>query len=260
MNQTEIVWTEKTWNPASGCTPVSPGCAYCYARKLAEDKRGTLAFPRGFDIVLKPHKLDEPRSIRKPSLIFVNSMSDLFLDEIPDSYRDRILDVIRETPRHTYQTLTKRPARAVEYCRSRQLPPNLWLGVTVEDQTRANERIPLLQQIDAAVRFLSVEPMLSPLTLDLSGVGWVIVGGESGAHLMDADVAECRALVRRNARGKWEPRTDRLDWVREVRDQCKAAHVPFLFKQWGGSRGPIAGRELDGVIYDAYPANFSRAA
>jgi len=259
MNKTEIVWTALTWNPCSGCVPVSPGCKFCYARKLAEDKRGTLAFPHGFDIVMKPHKLDEPRRLKGSQLIFVNSMSDLFLDEITDEYRDRVLTVIRECPRHTFQTLTKRPNRAAEYCRSRKLPANLWLGVTAEDQTRANQRIPLLQQIDAAVRFLSIEPMLSGIELDLRGIGWVIVGGESGAHLMDPEVCARRALVER-VKGKWLPREDRSDWVRGVRDQCAAASVPFLLKQWGGSKGSIAGRTLDGQIHDAYPVGFSRAA
>jgi protein gp37 len=261
MNVTEIVWTEKTWNPMSGCHPVSPGCAHCYARKLAEDKRGTLAFPVGFDVVLKPHKLNEPHAMKKPALIFVNSMSDLFLDEIPDEYRDRVLRVIAETPRHTYQSLTKRPANAARYFATRKVPPNMWLGVTVEDQLRADERIPLLRQIDARVRFLSVEPMLSAIAFDsLDGMGWVIVGGESGSHLMRPDVCEQRALVDRTQSGKWAPRLSRVPWVRLVRDQCVAASVPFLFKQWGGSKGPIAGRELDGRIWDEYPIGFSRAA
>lgn len=176
------VWTSKTWNPVSGCYPASTGCAHCYARKLAEDKRGTIAFPLGFDVVMKPHKLDEPRKIKASTLIFVNSMSDLFLPEISDEYRDRILAVIRETPRHTYQTLTKRPENAVRYCATRKLPANLWLGVSVEAQPYVG-RVDELRKIEAAVRFLSIEPMLSDLTLNLADVGWVIVGGESGCHL-----------------------------------------------------------------------------
>jgi protein gp37 len=252
MNTTEIVWTEKTWNPVSGCHAVSPGCAYCYARTLAEQKRGTVAFPVGFDVVLKPHKLNEPKRLKTPSLIFVNSMSDLFLDEIPDEYRERILDVIRATPQHTYQTLTKRPEGAARFAATHELPSNLWLGATVEDQARRT-RIDVLRTIKASVRFLSIEPMLSAIDLgDLRGIGWVIVGGESGSHLLDPAVCQVRGLVRRE-RDAWVPRGERADWVRSIRDQCKRAGVPFLFKQWGGSRGPIAGRMLDGQIWDQYP-------
>lgn len=257
MNNTEIVWTSKTWNPVSGCYPASTGCAHCYARKLAEDKRGTIAFPLGFDVVMKPHKLDEPRKIKASTLIFVNSMSDLFLPEISDEYRDRILAVIRETPRHTYQTLTKRPENAVRYCATRKLPANLWLGVSVEAQPYVG-RVDELRKIEAAVRFLSIEPMLSDLTLNLADVGWVIVGGESGCHLMDSAVCSARGLVER-VRGKWVAREDRKDWVRHVRDQCLAAGVPFLFKQWGGAKGHLAGRELDGKIWDQYPAGYNRS-
>ena len=189
-------------------------------------------------------------------MIFVNSMSDLFLPEIADDYRDQILDVIRETPRHTYQTLTKRPEIAARYCANRKLPPNLWLGTSVESQ-RHVDRIDHLRKVDAAVRFLSIEPMLSDLTLDLTGIGWVIVGGESGCHLMDPAVCADRGLVER-VRGKWIARDDRKPWVRHVRDQCVEAGVPFLFKQWGGSKGHLAGRELDGQIWNEYPTSYQR--
>jgi protein gp37 len=253
MNNTEIVWTEKTWNPTSGCHPVSEECRHCYARSLAEQRRGTVAFPVGFDIVMKPHKLDEPRKIKAPALIFVNSMSDLFLDEITDEYRDRILTVIRETPRHTFQTLTKRPENAARYFSTRDVPANLWLGVTCGGASWAH-RIDVLRTINAMVRFVSVEPLIEPLgQVDLSGIHWVIVGGESGNHLSDPAVALKRALVSR-VRGKWTAREDRVQWIRDIRDQCTAAGVAFLFKQWGGTRGHLAGRTLDGRIWDEYPA------
>lgn len=253
MNKTEIIWTTATWNPVSGCHPVSEECRYCYARSLAEQKRGTLAFPVGFDIALKPHKLREPHSMRKPTLIFVNSMSDLFLDEIPDSYRDQILDVIESTPRHIFQTLTKRPENAVRYFSTRKVPKNLWLGATVGGAPW-KERIATLQSIEAATRFISVEPLIRPLgPVSLDGIHWVIVGGESGFHLCDPTIAEKRALVRKDPKAGWVAREDRMDWVREIRDQCVEQKVAFLFKQWGGSKGHLAGRMLDGRIWDEYP-------
>jgi protein gp37 len=252
MNKTEIVWTEKTWNPVSGCHPVSAECRHCYARTLAEQKRGTLAFQNGFDVVLKPHKLSEPRKLRQPTLIFVNSMSDLFLDEIPDDYRDQILEVIRSTPRHIFQTLTKRPENAARYFSTRKVPVNLWLGVTCGGAPWV-DRIATLRTIEAATRFVSVEPLIRPLgQVDLTGIHWVIVGGESGNHLTDPTVAEKRALVHR-PNGKWQAREDRMPWVREIRDQCAATGVALLFKQWGGTKGHLAGRELDGRIHDEYP-------
>ena len=174
---TEIRWTTRTWGPVSGCTPISPGCQHCYARQLAENKRGTAAFPNGFDLMLRPWKLDEPKKVKQPSLIFVNSMSDLFLRDIPDSYRDRVVDVIEETPRHAYQVLTKRADNLLRYSRRRKLPINFWAGVTAEDQKRADERISLLVQVDAAVRFISVEPALSMST---SGRGRISFSGSSG--------------------------------------------------------------------------------
>ena len=252
MNTTKIVWTEKTWNPVSGCQAVSSECKHCYARTLAERYRGTAAFPAGFDLTFRPHKLDEPRRLTEPSLIFVNSMSDLFLDGIPDGYRDRVLAVIAATPRHTFQTLTKRPEAAERYFAARRVPPNLWLGVSCGGPEWSG-RIDVLRRIDVAVRFVSIEPMLAPFdAIDLEGVGWVIVGGESGLHLCDPAVCAGRGLVRRTSQG-WEPREDRMPWVRGVRDMCAASGVPFLFKQWGGSKGELAGRTLDGEIHDAYP-------
>jgi len=258
MQKTAIKWTEKTWNPVSGCTPISPGCARCYAKSIAEPKRGTRAFPNGFDITFRPHKLKEVRKLKSGELVFVNSMSDLFHSEIPDSYRLDILHEIAMSPA-TFQTLTKRPARAVEFFRSRQVPPNLWLGVTVEDQKRAEERIPLLQQVDAGLRFLSIEPLLSPVDLRpelLNGIGWVIVGGESGPHLFNEQEANNRGLTQyqRDGSKRWDVQPLKVPWMRTIRDTCSAAAVPFFFKQWGGVRGDVAGNMLDGVKHEEYPS------
>jgi protein gp37 len=202
---------------------------------------------------MRPHKLAEPRRLRQPTLIFVNSMSDLFLDNIPDDYRDQIVDVIASTPRHIFQTLTKRPETAARYFATRPVPKNLWLGVTVGGAPWKH-RIDTLRTIRASVRFLSIEPLIQGVgALDLADIHWVIVGGESGTHLCDPSVCADRGLVQREGRTGWAPREDRMDWVRSIRDQCSAANVAFLFKQWGGSRGHLAGRTLDGRVHDEYP-------
>lgn len=255
MNMTEINWTELTWNPMSGCKKISEGCKYCYAETLAENKRGTAAFPNGFDLTIRPHKLAEPGKVKRPSLIFANSMSDFFLDEVPVAYRDRIFATIEASPDHRFQVLTKRPDAAAWYYKARGgAPRNVWAGATVENKRRAKERIEWLQQTDAVVRFLSVEPLLSDLgDIDLAGIHWVIVGGESGHHLMDAGIRETRGLVDRND-GKWTPRPSRIDWVRSLRDQCQEQGVAFWFKQWGGHVGWAAGRQLDGRTWDELPS------
>jgi protein gp37 len=258
MNKTEINWTELSWNPVSGCTPVSAGCKYCYARRIAEPKRGTPAFPNGFDIQLRPHKLDEPKRIKRPSLIFTNSMSDFFHPEIPDEYRDRMVGAMLAAPQHRYQVLTKRPEVAERYCASRKLPDCMWLGVTVEHQKTA-DRIDTLRHIRAHVRFISAEPLIGELDLRgrLEGIHWVIVGGESGPQLTDPAVCAARGLVRRGIREKgegcWVPRESRLHWARNIRDACAAAGVAFWFKQHGGTKGLMAGRLLDGEEYNGMP-------
>lgn len=252
MNETEILWTEATWNPASGCRKLSAGCRYCYAFSLAENKRGTPAFPVGFDIVEKPWKLDEPRRRRKPSLIFTNSMTDMFLDEISDEYRDRVCSVMREVARHRYQVLTKRPERAAQYFASREVPPSTWLGVTVEHAKTAH-RIDTLRTIRAGLRFISIEPLLGPLpALNLDGISWLIIGGESGTHMADARIAAERGIALK-VDGKWGPHPERAQWVRDIRDQCVAAGVPLFFKQWGGVRPTSGGRLLDGRTWDELP-------
>lgn len=251
MNDTGIRWTEKTWNPWSGCEKVSAGCRHCYAETLAEAKRGTPAFPNGFGLTLRPHKLKEPGRLKEPSLIFVNSMSDFFWDQVADQDRDRAMDVIEATPWHEYQVLTKRPENALRYSRRRKLPRNFWMGVSIESQAFA-PRLDILRQIEAEIRWISAEPILSPLSLDLSGVSWLVSGGESGRHLMTPIIREKRALVAYNG-SKWTPREDRIPWIRSLRDQCQAAGTKFLHKQWGGVWPTSAGHELDGQTWDEYP-------
>jgi protein gp37 len=241
-----IEWTEATWNPVTGCTKVSPGCAHCYAETFAERFRGVPGHPyeRGFDLQLRPERLTQPLEWKKPKLIFVNSMSDLLHEDVPDGYIRQVFEVMQQARQHTFQVLTKRPARLAELADDLPWPTNVWMGVSVENQ-RWTSRIDDLRKVPAAIRFLSCEPLLGPLTLDLSGIHWVIVGGESGPRA----------------------RPMRADWARRVRDQCQEAGVPFFFKQWGAhdERGVRvgkgrAGRVLDERTWDGFPASHPRAA
>lgn len=254
MNETGIIWTEKTWNPMSGCTPITEGCKFCYAQTLAEAKRGTSAFPNGFDLTMRPHKLREPFALKTPTLIFTNSMSDLFWDQVPNEYRHKIVDVIEQTPQHEYQVLTKRPEALLKFSKERQLPPNFWAGVTVESG-RLLHRLDILREVRAEVRYVSAEPLLSAFgDPDLSGIHWMITGGESGTHLWDLAMCERRGLVIYDRQlKKWLPRPDRIDWVREIRDACIAQRVKFFHKQWGGSYPEAAGRMLDGRTWNEMP-------
>jgi len=251
MNTSAISWTTCTWNPVSGCQPASSGCKYCFAQTLAERFRGHKAFPNGFDLTYRPHKIMEPIKKKKPTLIFINSTSDFFWSKISNAYRDRILSIVKRTPRHQFQLLTKRPAAMLQYFKNQQVPTNLWCGVTVENQ-RYVQRVDLLRQLQADLRWISLEPLLSPVDLDLSGISWVVVGGESGTHLWDSTVAQKRALVEYIDK-RWVPRLDRVNWVRDLRDQCITASVPFFFKQWGGATPRAAGNELDGVTWEEMP-------
>lgn len=253
MNETAISWTQATWNPNSGCEVLTEGCKYCYAKTLAEQKRGTAAFPNGFDLTIRPHKLDEPRRLKTPSLIFVNSMSDLFWEQIPDDYRHRIVDVIEDTPQHQYQVLTKRPEAMLAYSQRRKLPPNFWAGTTIE-ANRHVERADILRQVDAEIRFVSAEPLLSGLPdLNLDGIHWLITGGESGNHLMDAAIRARRGMAERLPNGKWAPMPDRMDWIRDLRDRSRLSGTAMFHKQWGGVRPHSAGRVLDGRTWDEFP-------
>jgi protein gp37 len=237
-DKSAIEWTDATWNPVRGCTKVSAGCKHCYAERFSERFRGVPGHPfkDGFDLRLVPEALDLPLTWTSPRLVFVNSMSDLFHEAIPDDYIGQVLNVIRLATQHQFQVLTKRAERLAEYCRHRQIPENAWLGVSVES-ARYKNRISHLQSTAARIRFLSVEPLIGPVgDLDLHGISWVIVGGESGPN--------CRPM--------------RVEWVRSIREQCLANDVPFFFKQWGGVHKGKYGRVLDGRTWDELPILFSR--
>jgi protein gp37 len=237
-DNSRIEWTDATWNPVRGCTKISPGCKHCYAEKFAERFRGVPGHPyeQGFDLRLVPEKLTEPFSWHSPKLVFVNSMSDLFHEEVPDGYIEAVARVMAVANWHTYQVLTKRSERMRDLLKTRLRfaaeEQHIWWGVSVENRHHGLPRILHLQDAPAQVRFLSIEPLLEDLgQFDLSGVGWVIVGGESGPG--------ARPL--------------RRDWVVSIRNQCSMASVPFFFKQWGGVRKHRYGRLLDGRTYDEYP-------
>lgn len=226
--QTGIEWTDRTWNPTTGCNKVSPGCTHCYAEAIT--KRFTNNFPNGFDLTLHPERLKEPLRWRTPSRIFVNSMSDLFHEEVPFSFLQEVFEVIRQTPWHVYQILTKRHERLLELAPQLDWHENIWMGVSVENQSYV-KRVDCLRQVPAKVRFLSCEPLLGSLQLDLTDIHWVIVGGESGQ----------------------KHRPMELEWAQSIRDQCQAESVAFFFKQWGGRTPKAGGRLLDGVIWDEMP-------
>lgn len=238
MNRSKIEWTDATWNPLRGCKKISPGCKHCYAEAFAERFRGVPAHPyeSGFDPRLVPDKLSEPLRWRDPRVVFVNSMSDLFLDSVPDDYIVEVAKVMTAANWHTYQVLTKRADRMRDLLNSKlgfaALLPHIWWGVSVEDKEHGVPRIDCLREATAMVRFLSMEPLLEDLgELCLDGIDWVIVGGESGAG--------ARPMKR--------------EWVLSLRAQCRGARVPFFFKQWGGVQKKRTGREIDGKTYDAMP-------
>ena len=252
MNTTGIAWTDLTWNPATGCKAVSAACSYCYARTTAEAKRGTVAFPDGFEVRFYPERLSQPARRKKPARIFAGSMTDFFQVDLSDDQRDQIFDAIEAAPQHTFQLLTKRPARAWKFFQRRPVPPNVWLGTTIEDNAHVY-RADFLRRIDVAVRFISAEPLLEPLpNLDLNGIAWLIVGGESGSHLWNATTRAANSLAERVDK-RWVPRADRLQWVRALRDRCHAAGVAFFFKQWGGATTKAAGCLLDGREWKEFP-------
>lgn len=237
-----IEWTEQTWNPTVGCTKVSPGCKNCYAEGMARRLKamGLKGYENGFRLSLMPGRLAEPLERRRPTVYFVNSMSDLFHEKVPFEYIVRVFDVMERAHWHTFQVLTKRAARMAAFCADRRVPPNVWLGVSVENKKHGIPRIGVLRGIDATIRFLSIEPLLEDVgRLDLSGIHWVIVGGESGARA----------------------RPMRAEWADNVRRQCLEADVAFFFKQWGawGADGQkrskkANGRSLNGQSWDAMPA------
>ena len=243
MAESKIEWTEQTWNPTTGCTKVSPGCKHCYAETMAGRLKtmGATGYEAGFALALHPGRLLQPMTRKKATIWFVNSMSDLFHEDISDAFLDRVFETIRATPQHTYQILTKRAERLPEYFSGRECPRNVWLGVSVEDRRYGAPRIDFLRSVNATVRFLSVEPLLEDVGLiNLAGIQWVIVGGESGP----------------------KARPMRPEWVDAVRRQCDTQGAAFFFKQWGGwgadgvKRNKKAnGRLLHGRTWDELPVH-----
>jgi protein gp37 len=241
-DHSSIEWTEATWNPTTGCDKTSPGCDNCYAltlskrlKAMGQPKYQRDGDPRtsgpGFRLTLHPAALEVPKSWASPRTIFVNSMSDLFHPDVPVDYIAEVFTVITDTPQHTYQVLTKRSKRLASISDQLTWPPNLWMGVSVESAAY-KFRLDHLRRVDAAVRFVSAEPLLGALPdLNLGGIHWLIAGGESGHRARPMDP----------------------DWVVDLRDQCKAAKVPFFFKQWGGRTPKAGGRELDSRTYDELP-------
>jgi protein gp37 len=248
-HKSKIEWTDATWNPTTGCTKVSDGCDHCYAHKLAHERLAqhysrtlpviqtpeNLADP--FSIRLWPERLKQPGSWRTPRIVFVNSMSDLFHVDVPESFVRQVFEVMLKVDRHIYQVLTKRPARAVRFFQrnadlfpSGRAPGHIWMGTSVENQDVAY-RVSQLRKVPAEIRFLSCEPLLGPVRLDLAGIHWVIAGGESGAEFRVMDE----------------------QWALDLRDQCTTQAIPFFFKQWGGRRSKAGGRELGGRTWDEMP-------
>lgn len=233
MAQSSIEWTESSWNPVTGCTKISPGCKFCYAETMAKrlQAMGQPNYERAFELTLQPHMLERPLGWKKPQVIFVNSMSDLFHKDVPFEYITKVFDVMRRADWHQFQVLTKRAGRLEQLSRKIDWPPNVWMGVSVET-AKYMSRIDHLRATGAATRFLSLEPLLGPLpNLNLDGIHWVIVGGESGRR----------------------PRPIDPEWVLEIKDQCSRARVPFFFKQWGGKNKKKAGRMLAGRTWDQMP-------
>ncbi len=238
----KIEWTEQTWNPVVGCTKISAGCKFCYAETMAKrlQAMGTPGYEHGFALRLLPERLSDPIKRRKPTMYFVNSMSDLFHEKVPEHYIDQVFAVIAATPQHSYQILTKRAARMARYFRHHEVPTNVWLGVSVENQRHGVPRIEYLRAVSARIRFLSVEPLLEDVgELDLTGIHWVIVGGESGP----------------------KARPMKPEWAESVRLQCAEQDVAFFFKQWGGwgadgkrRAKSKNGRLLNGRTWDEMPA------
>jgi protein gp37 len=243
-DKSTIEWTDATWNPVRGCTKISPGCKHCYAEVFAERFRGVSGHPyeQGFDLRLVPEKLQEPLKWKGPRFIFVNSMSDLFQPGVPDDYIIKVAEVMNAANWHTFQVLTKRSERMRDLLNSKlrfaAQSPHIWWGVSVENRKHGVPRIEHLCAADVAMRFLSVEPLLEDVgTLNLSGIHWVIVGGESGHGA----------------------RPMQKEWVVSLKKQCWKARVPFFFKQWGGVQKQKHGRELNGRTYDQMPVTFSPA-
>ncbi len=235
-----IEWTEVTWNPVTGCDKISAGCKNCYAERMAKrlQAMGSVRYTNGFEVTLHDDLIDLPRKWKKSRIVFVNSMSDLFHPDIPDEFIKRVFKTMNETPQHTYQILTKRSDRLLMLSKHLKWTKNIWMGVSVEDD-RVIYRIKDLQKVKAVTRFLSLEPLIGPLDkLPLKDIHWVIVGGESGP--------KSRPMYHA--------------WVDSIKSQCRKSEVPFFFKQWGGVRKDLTGRELDGKVFNEMPGYYSQSS
>ncbi len=235
MSKSKIEWTESTWNPVTGCNKISEGCNNCYAERMAKrlQAMGQRNYVNGFEVACHPHMLDVPLRWKKSNMVFVNSMGDIFHENVPFNFVKQVFDVMCAADQHLYQVLTKRAKRLLELSKMLKWKDQIWMGVTVEKKT-LKYRIDYLRKTPANIKFLSLEPLLGPLgKLSLSGIDWVIVGGESGPRA----------------------RSIEADWAREVRDQCIEQNVPFFFKQWGGVQKKKNGRILDGVTWDEMPTH-----
>jgi len=241
MSKTKIEWTQQTWNPSAGCSKISSGCKNCYAELMAKRHKamGTVGYENGFLFSTVPSRLNVPLKRKKPTVYFVNSMSDIFHEDMPEEYLDRIFEVIENTPHHTYQILTKRADKMYDYFSKKQVPSNVWLGVTVENKQQGLPRIDKLRHLKAKVLFLSVEPLLEDLgKINLENIDWVIVGGESGNRARPME----------------------KEWVLNIKQQCETEEIAFFFKQWGTygedkvkRKKKLNGKELDGKIWQQYP-------
>jgi len=241
MSKTKIEWTQQTWNPSAGCTKISSGCKNCYAEKMAKrlQGQGVVGYENGFEFSIVPSRLNDPFKRKKATVYFVNSMSDIFHEDMPEDYLHQIFDVIEQTPHHTYQILTKRAERMYDYFSKNPVPPNVWLGVTVENKQQGLPRIDKLRNLYASVLFLSVEPLLEDLgAINLTNIDWVIVGGESGSRARPMD----------------------KEWVLNIKQQCETLGIAFFFKQWGtwGEDGikrskKSNGKLLEGRVWQQYP-------
>jgi len=233
MAQSSIEWTEQTWNPVTGCTKISPGCKFCYAEKFAArlQAMGAENYRNGFKLTLHPHMVNKPLEWKKPSVIFVNSMSDLFHKDVPEEFILAVFETMNKAHWHQFQILTKRPERVLKMNKKLRWAPNIWMGTSVENEDYM-DRIDLLRKTSAKIKFLSLEPLLGPLpNMNLKKIDWVIVGGESGL----------------------KARPMKLEWVLDIQEQCQEADVPFFFKQWGGKNKKLAGRTLNGRTWDEMP-------
>jgi protein gp37 len=236
MTKTKIEWTESSWNPITGCSKISDGCLNCYAEKMALRLKamGTKGYENGFEVTLQNHQLERPLKLKKPQMIFVNSMSDIFHEKVPQDYILKIFETMNKADWHIFQVLTKRPERLEELREKINWTKNIWLGTTIESN-KYIDRVKFIKETQANIKFISFEPLIDSVKdIDIDGIDWVIVGGESGSG--------SRAIKK--------------EWIYEIKEKCDKLNIPFFFKQWGGTNKKKSGRLLDGKIYDEMPLNF----